>query len=105
MIRTPFVALFAHATESGLFNCINNLLECLGVVHSQVSQNLTIQSDTCLVELTHKLRIGQTVSACSSVDTLDPQAAECSLLDLAVCVSILQTFFNGVFGNRPYVSP
>ena len=34
--------------------------------------------------------------------THDPQAAECSLLELAVCVSILQTLLDRVFGYGPY---
>ena len=56
-----------------LFNGVNYCLECLRLVHREVSQNLTVQGDTLLIELTDKLRVRHTVSANTCVDTGDPQ--------------------------------
>ena len=38
-----------------LFNCINNCLECLWLVKSKVSQNLTVEGDTLNIHLANKL--------------------------------------------------
>ena len=32
----------------------NDSLESLGIVHSEVSENLTVELDTCLSEVTHQ---------------------------------------------------
>ncbi|AII53940.1 hypothetical protein N008_18400 [Hymenobacter sp. APR13] len=39
----------------------------------------------------------------TSVDTLDPEGTELTLLNLTVTVSIEQAFLNGVFSNGPNV--
>ena len=95
------------ALRSGLrlFNCFNNLLECLGLVHRQVGQHLAVEADTFGVEFTHKFGIGHSVVAGCGVDTYNPQAAEVSFLLLAMAVSERKTSFDGVFGDRPNVSP
>ena len=38
-----------------LFNGVNYCLECLRLVHREVSQNLTVKLDTLRIYLTHKL--------------------------------------------------
>ena len=48
-------------------------LESLGVVQSQVGENLTVDLDTSLSELTHESRVAQTLHTSGSVDTLNPQ--------------------------------
>ena len=88
-----------------LFYCINYCFECLRLVHCQIGQNLAVEDDALGVEFADKLRIGHSLRADGCVDTHDPQAAECSLLELAVCVSLLQTLLDRVFGYGPYVSP
>ncbi len=47
--------ILTAASGHQLFHCINNCLESLGLVHSEVSQNLTVKLDTLRVYLTHKL--------------------------------------------------
>ena len=88
-----------------LFNCFYNRLECFRLVHRQICQNLAVEDDALGVEFADKLRIGHSLRADGCIDTHDPQAAECSLLELAVCVSLLQTLLDRVFGYGPYVSP
>ena len=88
-----------------LFNCVNDCFECLRLVHSQVGQHLAVELDALGVEFADELRIGQTVSADTGIDTGDPQRTESPLLELAVCISILQTLLDRVFGDGPYISP
>ena len=53
----------------------------------------------------HEFRVGHSLTADSGVDTLNPQAAELTFFVFAVSVRIGETFFYGVFGDRPYISP
>ena len=98
----PFVS--SHR-QCKLFNRVYNFLESLGVIHREVSENLTVHSDTFSVALTHKLRIGHTVHTSGSVDTLNPQAAVISLLLFAVAIGELQAFLDSIFSDCPDVSP
>ena len=61
---------------SDLLHLSNDSLESLWVVNSEVSENLAVDLDTCLVKSTHQLAVAHTIEASSSVDTLDPQCAE-----------------------------
>ena len=47
--------ILTAASGHQLFYCVNNCLECLGLVHSEVSHNLTVEGDTLCVNLTHEL--------------------------------------------------
>ena len=78
-------------------------LECFRVVHSEVSQHLTVDFDTSLVQCTHQLRIRHTLETSGSVDTLDPQCTEVALLILTVAVSVGQTLLPSILGNGPNV--
>ena len=98
IIRTLFELL-----AMGLLDLFNDSLESLGVVHSQIGQHLAVDFDTCLMNGTHKLRIVQSLQTGCSVDTLDPQGAELSLLVLTVTECIGQTFFPSILGNGPDV--
>ena len=86
-----------------LFGLGNDSLESLGVVDSEVSEHLSVDFDTSLVEVAHKLRVRKAFKACGSVDTLDPESAEVALLVAAVAVGIGETFFPSILGYGPYV--
>ncbi len=88
-----------------LFNLFDYGFKSLRVVHRKVGQHFAVKVDLFFGETSDKLGVGQAVQACGGVDTLDPQAAESSLFVFTVAVSILQTFFDSVFGNSPNVSP
>lgn len=96
---------FDKALWAPLFYRINYLLECLRVVHGEIGQHLAVEADVFRFELTHEFRIGHSLHAGSSVDTLDPQAAEFPLLVLTTYVSVGQTFLDSIFGYCPYISP
>lgn len=78
-------------------------LECLGVIDSEVSKNLAVDLDATLVQQTHQLRVAQTLEAGSSVDTLNPQRTESTLLVAAIAVSIGKALLPSVLGYGPYV--
>ena len=73
---------------SDLLHLCNDSLESLRVVYSEVSENLTVNLDTSLVKSTHQLAVAHTIEASSSVDTLDPQCAECALLVTTIAISV-----------------
>ena len=99
------VSAAINLSAERLFNCFNYCLECFWLVHRQVGQNLAVQCDALGVEFADKLRIGHSLRADCGVDTRDPQRTERPLLELTVCISIAQTFFDRVFRNGPNVSP
>ena len=78
-------------------------LECLGMVHSEVSQHLAVDLNTTLMQQTHQLRVTQTLQTSGCIDTLNPQSAEVALLVATVTESIGKTFLPSVLGNCPYV--
>lgn len=63
------------------FTALTIASECLRLVHCQIGQNLAVEDDALGVEFADKLRIGHSLRADGCVDTHDPQAAECSLLE------------------------
>ena len=86
-----------------LFYRIDDSLKCLRIVHGKVCENLTVQTNVLLSDASHELRISHTVLTCGSVDSLDPECAECTLLVLTVTVCIGKTLLIGVLCYRPYV--
>ena len=87
-----------------LFHFVYDSLESLGVVHSEVSENLTVDFDTCFVDETHELAVGKIFHTGGSVDTLDPESAEVALFLLAVAVSIGETLLPCVFCYGPHIA-
>ena len=88
-----------------LLDGVDNRLKCLGIVHSKVCQHFPVETDVLRGDTAHELGIGHPVLTGGSVDTLDPEGAELSLLRFSVTVGIGETFFVGVLCNRPDVLP
>ena len=86
-----------------LFSLFHDGLESLGIVHSEVSEHLTVDLDTSLMKVTHELRVRKTFEASSCVDTLNPKSAEIALLVAAITEGIGQTLLPSVLGNGPNV--
>jgi len=86
-----------------LLNLSNDSLESLRVVYCEVCENLAVNLDAGLVQSTHQCRIGHILQTCGSVDTLDPQCAECTLFVAAVTVCVCETLFPGVLGYGPNI--
>ena len=78
-------------------------LESLGVVDSEVSENLAVDLDACLVQQTHQLAVAEAFQTCGSIDTLNPQRAESALLVATIAESIGKTFLPSVLGNGPNI--
>ena len=89
---------------SGVLNLFNNSLECGGIVQCKVGEDFAVDFDTCLVDEAHELGVRKILKTGCSVDTLDPQRAEVTLLVLAVTVGIGKTFFPSVLGYGPHVA-
>ena len=73
------------------------------MIDCEVSKDLTVDLDTLSVESTHQARVREPFETSSSVDTLDPQSAEVTLLVLTIAESVGQTLFPSVLGYGPDV--
>ncbi len=73
------------------------------MVDSEVSEDLAVDLDTLSVESTHQTRVRETLETSSSVDTLDPQSTEVTLLVLTIAEGVGQTLFPSVLGYGPDV--
>lgn len=105
-VGTTMLLLCESITEtkdSGL-SLIHDRLERLLVIHRQVSEDLTIDLDTLLVEHAHELRVGEPLLTCSCIDTLDPEGTESALLDLTIAVSVGKTLLPGILSYRPDIT-
>ena len=100
MRNNPFLK---SMQEEKLLYLGNDSLECFGVIHGQVGEYLAVDLDSGLVQKTHQLRIAQTLEACGSIDTLNPQCAEGALLVAAVAEGIGKTLLPSILGYGPNV--
>ena len=73
------------------------------MIDSEVSEDLAVDLDTLSVESTHQTRVRETLETSSSVDTLDPQSTEVTLLVLTIAEGVGQTLFPSVLGYGPDV--
>ena len=73
------------------------------MVHGQVGEHLAVDLDTSLMKQAHQLRVRETLQTSGSVDTLNPQGTEDSLLGLTVTVCLGQTLLPSILGNGPNV--
>ena len=87
----------------GLFYLLHDGLESLWIVNSEVSEDLAVDFDSCLVQSTHKCRVAHVLKTSGSVDTLNPQSAEVALLVATIAEGVGQTLFPSVLGNGPNV--
>lgn len=87
-----------------LFNLVADSLEGLGIVHSEVSEHLTVDLDTGLVYESHESGVREILETGSGVDTLYPESAEVALFLLAIAVSVCEALFPGIFGYCPDVA-
>ena len=86
------------------FDLVADSLEGSGVVHCEVSEHLAVDLDTSLMDEAHELGVGKILKACGSVDTLNPEGTEVTLLVLAVTVSVGETLFPCVLCYGPHVA-
>jgi hypothetical protein len=69
------------------------------LVHSQISQNPAINLDVLLFQAIDHTAVRQATLAGCSVDTLNPQGSEHSLLNFAVAVCVLTGLGDRLLGN------
>ena len=82
---------------------VDDGLESLGVVHSEIGKDFAVDFDARLGELVHELAVVHAKFAHSGVDTDDPQAAEFALLVSSVAISVGLTLFVRVLRHSPHV--
>src|SRR5690606_1534890 len=104
--KAPFVnytVRYRLSSQSVLSLCNNSSKTCL-VFNSQVSQNLTVQSDGGFVQAGDKLAVAHVQFAASCVDTGNPQRAEYAFLVTAVTVGVLTCLHDSLFGYTEYIT-
>ena len=97
------VFFFTFREKRLVFSFLYDGFERLRLIHSEVSEHLAVDFDTCFLQRAHQLAVAQSFETSGSVDTLNPQCAEITLFVLAIAISILETFLPSVLGNCPYV--
>ena len=90
--------------DLSVFSLIDDSFESIGLVHSEVSEHLTVDYYSCLMQGSHELAIAESFESCCCVDTLNPQGTEATFFVFAVTISILQTFLPSILGNGPNVT-
>ena len=80
---------------------VDDGLESLGVVQSEVGKDLAVDFDTRLGELVDELAVVHAIFTDGSVDTDNPQAAEFALLVSSVAISVGLTLFVRVLRHSP----
>ena len=83
----------------------NDSFKRVRVVQGQVGEHFAVELDACFFELAHQYRIRHAFQTGGCAYTYYPQRAEVAFFLLTVAVSINQTFFDGVLGNRPNIFP
>ena len=101
----PVAANYFLQIHNQLFHRIDYSLESLRIIHSEVGENLAVQTYILFCELAHKLGIRHSVLAGSCVYPLNPQCAEFAFFNLTVAVSVCETFLVGVLRYRPDIFP
>lgn len=84
-----------------LLYLLNDGLESVRVVDCEVSKNLTVDFNTILVESAHELAVAQVIETSGSIDTLNPQSTEVTLLVTTVAISIGETLLISILRNGP----
>ena len=88
---------------SALLYLSDDSFEGFRMIDCEVSEDLAVDLDTLSVESTHQARVREPFETSSSVDTLDPEGAEVTLLVLTIAESVGQTLFPSVLGYGPDV--
>jgi len=81
-----------------------NSAESGGIVESQVGQDFAVDLDAGLVDEAHEFAVRKILETCGSVDTLNTERAEVTLVVLKVVVGIGKTFLPCVLGNSPDIA-
>ena len=101
----PLVAVYllqTHPTKCPLlFYRIYDRFESLRIVHGEVGENLTVETDVLFCHFAHELGVSHTVLARCGVYPLDPECTEIALFGLAVAVCVCKTFFISVLRYCP----
>ena len=80
---------------------VDDGLESLRVVHSEIGKDLAVDFDTRLGELVDELAVVHAIFTDGSIDTDNPQATEFALLVSSVAISVGLTLFVRVLRHSP----
>ena len=84
--------------ESGL-SLIYQRFKRFRLVDRNIGKDFAINFDAGFAQTMHKLRIGHTVQAGSSIDTLNPQTPEGPLFGATVAICVLTCFLDPLDGG------
>ena len=103
--KTTIKAVFSLMLSNNmrLLHLVDDGLESLGVVQSEVGKDLAVDFDARLGELVDELAVVHAILTNGSVDTHNPQATEFALLVSSVAISVGLTLFVRVLRHSPHV--
>ena len=97
------ILIIINLSNDNLLYLLYNSLESFRVVNSEVCKHLTVNLDTCLVESSHKCRIAHILKTSCSVNTLNPQCAECALLITTIAICVCEALLPSVLRYCPNI--
>src|SRR5262245_62959062 len=84
----------AGLCRSALFGEVGDCRKGRRIINRKRSENLAVKRNVRLTETVHQLVIVQTIEACGSVNTGNPQPTKHSFTCLTITVSVDQTAFD-----------
>ena len=73
------------------------------MIHTEVSEDLTVDVDAICMEQTHELRVAQALQTGSGIDTHNPKSAEVALVVTTIAECVSQTLLPGILSNGPHI--
>src|SRR5439155_18797813 len=90
-----------RAWSERLLRDLRQPLECHGVTHGEIGQDLAVDLDPGPPQAVHQAAVGQVMQPRGRVDARDPEAPEVALFATAVAVGVLLSPLDGLFGGLP----
>ena len=101
--KKPADAGFFKFQRSLLLDLIHHSFESIRMIHSQISQYLSIELNALLRTLAHKFAIWHPVLTSTGIDSLNPEGSKLTFALLSTWVSIEKSLLYSVFGDGPNV--
>src|SRR5512139_1239212 len=73
--------------------------ECRWFADCHIRENLAVEFDVCLFQVSHQFAIGGPIQTSRGIDAGDPQLAHVTLADAAITSCVPQTFEHGLIGT------
>ncbi len=96
LIDVMRVEAFLESGSDGSFDLFEQVREGGRLVERQVGQNLPVEPDAQLFQPGNETAVADSLRPASRIDSLDPEAAELTLVGFSVAIGVGESLFNGM---------